>query len=101
MIVILIIIVKSKLKVIWSVARDTWLRKTSKVLKPPWLDTRWIPGGYPAGLSMKFFHEIHGWLLRSFKEIQGATALSHEKLPEVWIILHVGKTPVFQILKWT
>jgi hypothetical protein len=35
-----------------------------------------------AGLSMKFFHEIHGWLLRSFKEIQGATAL-FEKLREV------------------
>ena len=31
---------------------------------------------------MKFFHEIHGWLLRSFKEIQGATAL-FEKLREV------------------
>ena len=32
---------------------------------------------------MKFFHEIHGWLLRSFKEIQGATALGLEKLREV------------------
>ena len=29
--------------------------------------------GRASGLSMKFFHEIHGWLLRSFKDWAAAT----------------------------